>query len=125
LEQKINKKEYDLQMTEFYDFGEEITKEREQDEPWYSDFQSVHQVFCSGPYPEERNPSFFERELNGLEFAITECKKYFKEFPGPPDWIPPSDERLIRWIKYFWKNEKEIEILEQMYLDDLKGEKNG
>jgi len=91
------------------------TKDRVQDEPWYSDYQAVCEIMCAGPNPQEDRPSFYERLPDGLERALAACKQYFETNPGPPDWTPPDDARLIRWIKAGWFSEEAMAKIETMW----------
>lgn len=96
-----------------YHNGEIITAERIEDEDWYSDFQAVCEVLNTGP--DSTVPmSFYERLPDGKEQAMTACKKYFDEFPGPvhKGWEPPDDERLSRWINSCWITEDQIQKIE-------------
>ena len=89
------------------------TTDRVQDEPWYSDYQAVCEVLCSGPNPELEGPHFYERLPDGLERALSACKVYFETYPGPPGWMPPDDARLLRWIGTAWLTEEQMLKIEQ------------
>ena len=91
-------------MADIYRF-EEKTCDRLQDEPWYSDYQSVCEVMNAGPRPVLRTMKFFEEEPDGEQLALAACKEHFEEYPGPPGTSPPSDERIARWIKSCWLTE--------------------
>lgn len=70
-----------------YIFGDPITAEEIQDEPWYPDFQAVCQIVS---------------EETGDPFAA--CQDYFREFPRPS---PTPDDRIKRWIKHFEENRRQ------------------
>lgn len=94
-----------------YHFGEEITKPTVQEEPWYADYTAACEVVCAGPNPDSKEQSFFEEEEDGRLKALAACKKYFLDFPGPPNWETPSDERLLMWIDSFLLSEKQIQAI--------------
>lgn len=102
-------------MSKTYHNGELITKDRMQDEPWYSDWSSVVNIMTAGPDPDQPSPSFFERVENGRQLALEACKKYFRNFPGPKGWVPPSDERLMRWIDGMWSTEAQMQRIDREY----------
>jgi hypothetical protein len=91
------------------------TKDRVQDEPWYSDYQAVCEIMCAGPDPQKDHHSFFERLPDGKERALAACKQYFRDFPGPSDWTPPDDERIMRWIELCWFSDEAMAKIEAMY----------
>ena len=101
----------------FYNFGEPITSSRMEDEPWYSDYQAVCEVKTSGPRKE--GLSWFEHLPNGKKIALEACKSYFRKFPGPPGWKPPSDERIMRWIDSMWQTEETIHQIELLKKQEL------
>jgi hypothetical protein len=80
---------------------EKKTTARVQDEPWYDDYNVVCEIMCAGPVG-GGTISFYEELPNGLELAFKRCKEDFESSPGPPGWTPPSDERIMSWIKCGW-----------------------
>ncbi len=115
-------------MTEYYsdyNCGEPITAGRVQDEPWYSDHQSVAEVMCAGPEGTfgggKEGEYYFERIPNGFERAKEACKRYFAEFPGPPNKLKPDDEQLERWIKSMWLSDESIAKIDKCREEEMRG----
>lgn len=54
---------------------------------------------------------------NGRELALKACKRYFVEFPCPPDWQVPDDRQMLRWIDSCWMNESDIQKVRDLKED--------
>jgi hypothetical protein len=104
----------------FYGCGEAITKNRIQDEDWYSDYQVVSEVMCAGP---DDHNSFFERLPDGFERAKQACYAYFNRCPGPPGWSPPDETRLERWLRSMWLTEEVMQQIDKLREEEEKARK--
>jgi hypothetical protein len=82
-------------MAEFYENGEKITKDRIEDEEWYSPYQQVLEIFCGSCFYEEDNP---------FKVAFAECRKALNEYPFGRT---INDERLTKWVQSQCDHEEE------------------
>ncbi len=88
--------------------GEAKTSERIQDEPWYADWIAVLEIHCFN------DGGFFEEMPDGLNLAVGECNKYFKEYPGPEGWKQPTVNQISRWLLRAWLTPQQIKTIREI-----------